>query len=284
MGPETSELRKGIAVIGAGNWGSSLAAGVVASRLPLVEVVTRRPERRRVGGMQPVLWERARLDAEVLWLCVPDREIQRAAERLAAQRPSLRGQLVIHSSGAMTVAALEAAQRAGAGVGGVAPAFTFPTRKPVKLRDVTFIVEPGAGQARRLASLVRVLGGKPLQVATDKKVFYHAAATMASPLMVSYLEAAVATACLAGLGRRDAETVVGRLAEATLTNFFDQGAVNSFSGPFARGDAKTIELHLQGLLKHRTLHRVYLALARNAVASLPVRNREVLGAVVRGNS
>jgi predicted short-subunit dehydrogenase-like oxidoreductase (DUF2520 family) len=277
-----ARTREGIAVIGAGNWGSSLAAGVVAAGIPLVEVVVRGAARGRAkfGGIAAVSWEKVKLDAEVLWICVPDGEIADVAEQITAQRGDLRGQVVVHSSGALTIAALDAVAGAGAGVGGIAPVFSFPTRTPVALDGMLFVVEAGTGQARGLAALVRRLGGKPLRVSSGSKVLYHAAATMASPLLVSELRAAVTTARLAGLSSREAEAVVRVLATATVWNFFAQGAERSFSGPFARGDAGTVELHLRALLEHPILHDTYLALARNAVESLPVRDRGELERVL----
>ena len=269
-----ARIRKGISVIGAGNWGSSLAAGVVAAGIPLVEVVARNPRGRRRGfGGAVVALDEAKYDAETLWICVPDGEIAGVAEQIVGQRGNLRGQVVVHSSGALTVEALESVRLAGAGVGGIAPVFSFPTRDPVTLHGVLFAVESGTGQARKLAGLVRKLGGKPLRISSESKVLYHAAATMASPLLVSALQAAVATAGLAGLPRRDADAVVSVLAETSLRNFFAQGETRSFSGAFARGDTVTVELHLRALLEHPKLHRTYLALGQNAVESLPVKNR-----------
>jgi predicted short-subunit dehydrogenase-like oxidoreductase (DUF2520 family) len=281
-----ARIRKGIAVIGAGNWGSSLAAGLVAAGIPLLEVVVRsgRGRRAKAGGVATVSWETAKLDAELVWICVPDGEIAGVAERIADRRADLgddlRGQVVVHSSGALTIAALEAVRLGRAGVGGIAPVFSFPTRKPVDLRGVMFIVEPGAGLDRKLTGLVRKLGGRPVRISPESKVLYHAAATMASPLLVSALQAAVATAALAGLTRRDAGAVVRVLAETSLRNFFSQGAERSFSGAFARGDAETVELHLRALLEHPTLDHVYAALARNSLESLPVRNGLELGRVL----
>ncbi len=269
---QTGRVRKGTAIIGAGNWGSSLAAGVVAAGIPLREVVVRKASRRRFGGVAVVGWERAKLDAEILWICVPDGEIAGVAERMAERRGDLRGQLVLHSSGALTVEVLEAARRAGASVAGIAPVFSFPTREPVSLAGVMFVVESAAGRGRKAMALVRKLGGRPIEISSDSKVLYHAAATMASPLLVSALQAAVEMAGLAGLRGKDAEAVVKVLAKASLGNFFEKGAGRSFSGAFARGDAGTVELHLQGLLGHPTLSDLYMALARNAVSSLPVRN------------
>ncbi len=275
-------IRKGIAVIGAGNWGSSLAAGVVAAGIPLVEVIVRRGlgRQREFASGVVIRQEKAVFDAEVLWICVPDDEIAGAAAWIAARRGDLRRQVMVHSSGALTVAVLEAARLAGAAVGGIAPIFSFPTRKPVPLGGLLFAVESGPGEARKLTGLVRKLGGRPVRISSESKVLYHAAATMASPLLVSALQAAVAMAGLAGLGRREAEAVVRVLTETSLRNFFSQGAERSFSGPFARGDGGTVELHLRALLEHRTLYCTYLALARNAIESLPVRNRLDLARVL----
>jgi predicted short-subunit dehydrogenase-like oxidoreductase (DUF2520 family) len=281
---EAARARRGVAVVGAGNWGSSLAAALLGAEIPLQEVVVRRPrDRRRFGSVEATLLDEARLDAEVIWICVPDREIAGVAEQIAARRDNLRRQTVVHSSGALTVEVLEAAKRAGAAVGGIAPIFSFPTRKPVELDGVMFAVEADSERVRRkLNSLVRSLGGRPLQIDSGKKVLYHAAATMASPLMVSAVDAAVETARLAGLGRGDAEAVVGVLAMATLRNYFEKGSERSFSGAFARGDAGTVELHLRALLAHPTLHAIYLELARHAVGSLAVRNRVELKRVLGG--
>jgi predicted short-subunit dehydrogenase-like oxidoreductase (DUF2520 family) len=278
-------VREGVAVIGAGNWGSSLAAGVAAAGISLVEVTARRRAKkdRELGDAKAVAFDDAALDAEVLWICVPDGEIARVAERIAAQRGDLRGQIVVHSSGALTIEVLEAVRRAGALVAGVAPVFTFPTREPVALDGVLFAVEarPRSAAWRKLAALVRRLGGQPLRISQPSKVMYHAAATMASPLLASALHAAVATARKAGLGRDEAEAVVKTLAAATVRNYFEKGPKRSFSGAFARGDVGTVELHLRALLEHPNLHQAYLGLARNAAVTLPVREKAALHRLLR---
>ncbi len=270
-------LRRGITVIGTGNWGSSLVKGVLGSGMPLAEVVVR-DEGKAAGEIACVTFERAVFDAELLWLCVPDGTIVGVATEIAARRGDLTGQTVVHSSGALTVEVLEAVKLAGARVGGIAPVLSFPTREPVPLDGVLFAVESAADAApalrTRLNEVVRRLGGTPLRISPETKALYHAAATMASPLLVSALEAAVTTAKRAGLEQGEAEAVVGVLARATVANYYSKGVERSFSGAFARGDAGTVELHLRALLAHPILHDVYLALTRNAVDCLPVRNRE----------
>jgi predicted short-subunit dehydrogenase-like oxidoreductase (DUF2520 family) len=73
------------------------------------------------------------------------------------------------------------------------------------------------------------------------------------------------------------------IMEATLSNFFLQGGDKSFSGPFARGDAKTVSLHLQALAAHPLLSLVYRSLALQALATLPVENeKKLLKTVLNG--
>src|SRR5882757_9150327 len=112
------KIRRGAAVIGLGNWGSSLAAALDA-----VGLLAERVHARRASQV--------RLDARVLWLCVPDAVIESTAEWLVAQRPNLTGRVVLHSSGALDRGVLAVAERAGARTASVHPMMSFPTRRIV---------------------------------------------------------------------------------------------------------------------------------------------------------
>jgi predicted short-subunit dehydrogenase-like oxidoreductase (DUF2520 family) len=273
-GREMSAWSRGVAVVGLGNWGTSLAAGLTAAGIPLREVVVRG---RKPKGYPAVRWKDAALDAQVLWLCVPDAAIAEAAEEIARRRGNLAGQVVVHSSGALTVDVLEAVRDAGARVASVHPVMTFPTREVVEPAGIFFGVEAeDAGTRRTLHSLLRRLGGRPFDLTSENKAMYHAAGTLASPLLVSALTAAMEAARLAGLDRKTAKLWVQSLSERTLHNVFARGAERSFSGPFARGDAGTIRLHLQTLEAHPILADVYRSLAAHAIGALPVRNRPAL--------
>jgi predicted short-subunit dehydrogenase-like oxidoreductase (DUF2520 family) len=260
-----------VAVIGAGNWGSSLIAALRAAGLGPRDVIGR-------SG-----WGRVRLDARVIWACVPDAEIAEVVEKIAARARTLRGehglrgQIVVHSSGALSADVLEPARRAGAKIASVHPVMSFPTRRVVPLAGVMFGVEAREPAVRReLFTLARRLGGVPFAVKPEGKALYHAAGVMASPLLVSALAAAMEMARLAGLNEKTSEAWVRALAEATVANVFERGPEASFSGPFARGDAETISLHLEALKKHPIHAEVYCALARHAIVTLPVKNRRAL--------
>ena len=276
-------MQPSVSIIGLGNWGSSLARALTDAQVPLHELVVtgRRPARKSTLPITGL--DRARLQADVLWLCVPDLAIARVTARLAkrAAGGGLEGQIVVHSSGALSAGVLREAAKAGASVGSVHPLMSFPTRKPVMLKGVSFAVEADAASSRVLKRLVRRIGGYPFAIKAASKALYHAVGVLSSPLLVSHLAAAHETAALAGFSPRQARRLIEPIARATLDNFFRNGPAKSFSGPIARGDVETIRLHLQALEPHPMLASVYRSLALYALDALPSPGRKALQASLR---
>jgi predicted short-subunit dehydrogenase-like oxidoreductase (DUF2520 family) len=222
-----------------------------------------------------VSFRKARFDAQLLWLCVPDAAIAEVAEAISARVP-LKGKIVVHSSGVHSSEILRVAKQAGARVGSVHPLMTFPTLTPVPLAHVPFAIEAEKAVAGRLQKLVTLLGGRPFLLPGAGKPLYHAAAVMASPLLVSLATAARAMATQAGLSPEDADMLLQPIMMATIRNFFANGGPASFSGPFARGDVATVSLHLAALKEHPSLQQVYRGLAHYALETLPVNNKQGL--------
>jgi predicted short-subunit dehydrogenase-like oxidoreductase (DUF2520 family) len=283
-----SGMQRSVCIIGLGNWGCSLAHALSVAGVGLREVIV--PSVRSAVGNKKLTrtlpmttLDRAQLDAGVLWLCVPDAAIARVTGRLVKQvsKRGLKGQVVVHSSGALTVQVLEAAAHAGASVASVHPMMSFPTRAPVRLQEVPFAIEADTASRRILNAIVRRIGGRPFAIKAASKTLYHAAGMLASPLLVSHFAAAQEAAARAGFSARQAQQLIEPIARATLDNFFLRGAGKSFSGPIARGDAQTIRLHLQALKPHPILAGVYRSLALYALDALPASGREQLRASLR---
>jgi predicted short-subunit dehydrogenase-like oxidoreductase (DUF2520 family) len=273
-------MQPSVSIIGMGNWGSSLVHAIKAAGIPLREVVVRRlPRVHRDDSNLPLTpFARAQLDAKVLWLCVPDSAIAQVTTRVVKRRGQrgLKGQIVVHSSGALTARVLDAAVQAGASAAAVHPMMTFPTPTPVTLEGVPFAIESAAPTRRLLRALVRRIGGRPFNIPSTGKTLYHLAGMFASPLLVSHLEAARSLAVQAGLSPAQASQVIEPIVRATVDNFFRRGGPDSFSGPIARGDAETIRLHLQALHPHPMLTGLYRSLAQHAMEALPASGRERL--------
>ena len=278
-------MQPSVSIIGLGNWGSSLARALTDAQVPLHEVVVsgRRSARKAVRALPLVNLDQARLQADVLWLCVPDKAIARVTAQLTKRVAvrGLEGQIVIHSSGALSAGVLQQAAKVGASVGSVHPLMSFPTRTPVTLKGVSFAVEADAASRRVLNRLVRRIGGYPFAIKAASKALYHAVGVLSSPLLVSHLAAAHETAARAGFSPRQARRLIEPIARATLDNFFHSGPAKSFSGPIARGDVDTIRLHLQALKPHPMLASVYRSLALYALEALPSPGTRALRASLR---
>jgi predicted short-subunit dehydrogenase-like oxidoreductase (DUF2520 family) len=227
--------------------------------------------------------DRAQLKADVLWLCVPDAAIARVTGRIVKRvgKGGLKGQIVVHSSGALSAQVLQAAARAGASLASVHPVMSFATRVPVSLQGVPFGVEAEAAGRRILNAIVRQVGGRPFAVEAGSKALYHAVGVLSSPLLVSHLAAAHEAAILAGFTPRQSKRLIEPIVRATLDNFFLRGPGKSFSGPIARGDVQTIDLHLQALKPHPMLAGVYRSLALYALKTLPASSRKKLRSSLR---
>jgi predicted short-subunit dehydrogenase-like oxidoreductase (DUF2520 family) len=277
-------MRRTVSIIGPGNWGISLAHALVAAGVRLDEVIVRRARSARpakwLRALPLVTLDRAQLEADILWLCVPDAAIVQVTRRLVARvgERGLSGQMVVHSSGALSSEALAPAARVGASVASVHPVMSFPTRTPAPLAGVPFGVEADAAPRRILNAIVRRIGGRPFAIKTASKALYHAVGMLSSPLLVSHLCATEQTAALAGFSPRQARRLIEPIVRATVGNFFLRGPDGSFSGPITRGDVETIRLHLRALEPHPMLAGVYRSLALSALDVLPASNRKKLRA------
>ncbi len=287
-----SGMQQSVTIVGLGNWGSSLAYALDAAGVSLQEVILSR-ERSGAGhatwirALPLTTLNRAQLKADVLWLCVPDAaiagvtgQVVKRVVALAGKR-GLKGQIVVHSSGALSAQVLQTAALAGASVASVHPVMSFATRVPVSLQGVPFGVEADAASRRILNAIVRQVGGRPFAVEAGSKALYHAVGVLSSPLLVSHLAAAHDTAILAGFTPRQARRLIEPIVRATLDNFFLRGPGKSFSGPIARGDVQTIDLHLQALKVHPMLADVYRSLALYALETLPALGEKELRSSLR---
>jgi predicted short-subunit dehydrogenase-like oxidoreductase (DUF2520 family) len=206
-------VRGRLAVVGRGRLGTALAAALTD-----VGYAVDGPLGRGADGS----------GADAVLLCVPDEEIAAAA---AAVRP---GPPVGHSSGAT-------------GLGPLAPheAFSLHPLMTVTRHGASFAgagaavagTTPGAlALATRLAA---ALGMEPVEVPEEDRAAYHAAASVASNFLVTLEAAAERLASEVGIERR----LLVPLVRATVENWAALGGPQALTGPIARGDQATVELH-----------------------------------------
>ena len=295
MTRRTMTGKPSVAIVGAGSLATFLAVALNDAGFPITEIVTRDSPRSRQRaralaakvGAQIVTANSAALDANLLWFCVPDREIRGAASALADHlaaratahkkgRVPSKVRFALHSSGALLSRELDPLRKAGVAVASVHPLMTFVAGAHPSLTGVPFAME-GDDEATRVARrIVRELGGESFSLPAARKAAYHAWATMTSPLLLAFLVTLEEAARAAGLTREDARHKSLPIIRQTLANYSRLGPAQSFSGPLVRGDAETVAKHLAVLKQHPGAREVYVALARAAMRGLPVKNQDEL--------
>ncbi len=275
--------------MGAGNVARTLAPWLHAAGYGVDEIIARpaslaraRGLARRAGAIAGVL-EEARLDADIVWLCVPDDSIAVCARELAVARENWRGQTVLHCSGALTSGELAPLRRRGASVGSVHPMMTFVNRVRLdSAKGIPFAVEGDPAAIRVAHKIVRDLGGEIVPLHAKHKPLYHALGAFASPLIIAELAVAEQIARAAGIPVAKARRTIGPILMQTLRNYLQAGAAKSFSGPLLRGDLGTIQKHLKVLRALPGARQAYVALARTALRNLPVGNRKEMKRLLKG--
>lgn len=278
-----------IAIIGLGRLGSALAKHLHSAGYCVSEIICRdrqslsraRKLARSIRADATTL-QNTNLDSDIIWLCVPDSQIEPVANALAAS--SWKGKLALHSSGVLTSDALASLRKSGASVASAHPLMTFVRGSAADLSGVPFAIEGDGAAVRAARSIVLHLGGRPVAIRKADKPAYHLFATMICPLLISLLASSERSAKLAGMSPAAARRRMLPIIRQTISNYEELGAATAFTGPLVRGDVETVRLHLKELSRSPALKAVYVSLAEAALQNLPQRNAKQIRTMLRGRS
>ncbi len=183
-------------------------------------------------------------------MCVPDGELKKAALTLSKTKPSFKGSLVIHFSGAEKAKVLNALKKRGAGTASFHIMQTFPSLKPVRIGGCYTAVETDNtkvyGFLKKFAS---DLGLKPFRMGSGGKTLYHLSGVYASNFFSGNILIAKKLFESAGIKNINPVKVLKPIVNAAMKNIINQGPENALSGPVERGDLSTVKKHLSQLKK-----------------------------------
>jgi predicted short-subunit dehydrogenase-like oxidoreductase (DUF2520 family) len=212
----------------------------------------------------PELLARSR-EADIVIVATPDADIERVARLAVSCEASHEHQVWLHLAGARDESALDALKGHVQGTAACHPACAFPHGRISPIPKGTCFGLTGDEAALRVArGLVAALDGVPVEVPAESRARYHAAAVMASNLVVALLFAAKDVLHGLGVEANDAERLVLALGQSALERVAELGLREGLSGPVSRGDAQTIETHLDSLGQEGA-RALYLELSRAAL-------------------
>jgi len=261
-------------VVGAGPVATALAGALRLGGVPVLGLWARRAaQARQAGSIAGVAAFSSAppdilLETEVIILAVRDHVIGEVAQVLVGTGLVNKRHVLLHCAGAASAReALGEVAAAVAGTGTLHPLSAIADGKSAMraLKGTVFGVEGDEIGRVAASKLVNALGGIVLALDGSQMAAYHAAAALASNYVVAALDAAAAVLGAAGVSPEQAAQALVPLAEGALRNISTHGTTAGLTGPVRRGDAETIQRHLDALRGKPELVEVYRALARRAV-------------------
>lgn len=264
-------------VIGAGKVGRGLAAAFRSGGISVLGVHARTP-REGATSSGSILDEAAHGalagvlgDANVIIIAVSDSSINSVCADLAQivrsrPRAMAQGTVVLNTSGTVAPGAYAELRTLGFPCGTFHPLAPFPTveRGAAAVRDGWVGIEGDATACSTARRLAAAIGARTINIPTNAKATYHAAAVMASNFPVVLVALATRMLVNVGIDERAAGQVVQQLMRAAVANLDAGPPAAVLTGPAARNDSAIIAAHRDALAADPETAAVYDALTRAA--------------------
>jgi predicted short-subunit dehydrogenase-like oxidoreductase (DUF2520 family) len=250
------------AVIGAGRVGLALATFLQRLGIEVVVGVRSDHGRERVEAAGAPLSTAAPAEAvrgaRLVLLAVLDDELPSLVTALAAEGVFGPDQVVIHTAGIDGPELLTPASAAGARVAACHPVQIFNEDLEGTIGRIPGTVWGVTGDPEG-REVVMALSGRVMDVPSSGRVRYHAALVLAANGSAAL--AATAGDILRAGGVIDPAALMGGLIHASVDAALATGQAG-MSGPWVRGEGRTIGMHVEALARKQRLAKVYGALAR----------------------
>jgi predicted short-subunit dehydrogenase-like oxidoreductase (DUF2520 family) len=240
-----------LGIIGAGTVGTALAVRLSRQGYQIIAVASRShssafrlTEMVNNGQVFDNLQDIAD-NADFIFITTPDDAIPSVVNQVRWHQ----GQYVVHCSGADSLDVLEPARIVGARVGSFHPLQTFASiQKAIdNLPGSTFALEAEGTLLDILKEMATALKGPWIKLGAGDKAAYHTAAVMTCNYLVTLVKMAADLWDSFGISREQAIQALLPLLRGTLNNIENLGVPNSLTGPIARGDVGTVQIHLNTL-------------------------------------
>jgi len=246
-----AEARLTVGVLGAGRVGVVLGAALLQAGhdVAAVSAVSQASLRRAealLPGVPVVAADEVPRRADLVLLTVPDDALADLVAGLAATGAFQPGQLVAHTSGRHGLGVLEPATRRGCLPMALHPVlpFTGTDVDLARLTGASFGVTAPEPLRPVAETLVIEMGGEPIWLPDELRPLWHAALAHGANHLVTLVASAADLLRLAGVD--EPGRVLAPLLGAALDGSLRSGDA-VLTGPVARGDAGTVQAHLDVL-------------------------------------
>jgi len=242
-------------MVGAGSLGSVLCRSLTQIGLHLDQVVVRSPASGERIIQETGLGESVALEewtgpvSSLFMLAVPDDALAAVSERLASQG-EWKDRIVLHTSGVHNQEVLLPFAQKGAFTGSFHPLQTFlGTEDRSVFRGTTIGIEGGIEALSVAKHLADDLLADAVELSSERKALYHAAAVMAGNAAITLLSVSEEMWERAAGTRDGFAGAMGPLIRQSVENALSLGPNQALTGPIARGDVETLRIHFTAIVR-----------------------------------
>jgi predicted short-subunit dehydrogenase-like oxidoreductase (DUF2520 family) len=263
-----------ISILGVGRVGGALGVALSRKGVVVSDLIFRSP-----GSLAEVIHEihptphtyssvdDLKLDSDILLIATGDSEIANVAEHLASV--SALPPVVLHTSGSLGVEVLGSLRERGCVLGSMHPLLSIsdPISGSRSFEGAFFCIEGDELAKDSARLLVETLAGRTIEIGSDKRALYHAAAVMACGHLTALVDLAVKMLAECDVEHEDGLAILLPLINSTISNMSEKGIDRALTGPYSRFDETVMDRHLDSMtrLNDADLIQIYLLLAERSV-------------------
>jgi predicted short-subunit dehydrogenase-like oxidoreductase (DUF2520 family) len=253
---------KKISIIGAGAVGRSIALalfqagqapeGIYSEQGKSAARLAKTTRTKKYGSLDQFV-----LTSDIVIISIPDNRIPDVVKDLSGMVRSLKGKIILHTSGSLTSDELAVLHKKGASVGTFHPLQTFPKSKDRStMKGIWCAIEGDARAVTASKGLAAKIGAKSFEVPKKLKTLYHVAAVFSSNYQVTLFSVVEELAAEIKIPKNQLWKIFRPLVTQTMENVFEASPEEALTGPIARGDYQTISKHLKALESSKKLEHL----------------------------
>lgn len=210
-------------------------------------------------------------ESDLIFLATPDGKIEEVWKEIALY--SIQGKVFCHFSGALSSNVFSGREEKGVHACSLHPMYAFNDKftSYEKLNSIIFTAEGDEAALTAVRSLMQSLGNEMLVMRSDKKVRYHASASILSNMMIGLYETGIRMLADCGFAEEEAKKLAKPLVSGNIHNLLATSPEEALSGPIERGDVQTVQKHLEELTGQEK--RIYVSLGQEVVRVAGRKNK-----------
>jgi len=206
---------------------------------------------------------------DIIFITVTDTAIKDVWEviksKASRKELSLEEKIICHCSGSLSSAIFSEIDAYKAYGYSIHPLFACSNKTDSykTIPKALFTIEGSREKLDFMKELFINMGNKVQVIKSDVKTKYHAAAVVASNLMLALASLSNNMLVDCGFSKENASSALNPLIENNINSLVKKGVINSLTGPVERNDVCTINNHLKVLNEDEKL--IYKALSKELV-------------------